>query len=83
MSRMTQGSKWQWYKSVFLDISLVTIVMAIFVMSKANIDHVEAKITQMSQEQILLEQRLAYWTLYWEAREKSYEYVKDKEESIK
>ena len=46
-------SKFQWYKAVLLDISLVTIVLAIVVMSKANVDHVEARITEMAQEQML------------------------------
>lgn len=56
-------SKFQWYKAVLLDVSLVTIVLAIVVMSKANVDHVEARITEMAQEQILLEQQKKYWEL--------------------
>jgi len=76
-------SKFHWYKSVFLDVSLVTIVFAIIIMSKANIDHTKARITSMAQEQMLTEQRLAYWKEYWKAREESERYVDDKEDSIK
>jgi len=76
-------SRWVWYKKVFLDLSLVTIVLAVVVMAKANIDHVEARITEMAQEQMLTEQRLSYWQTYWKAREESQQYVEDKEESIK
>ena len=78
-----EESKWMWYKSMFLDLSLVIIVAAIVVMSKVNIDHVEARITEMAQEQILTEQRLSYWQEYWKARQESAKYVEDKETSIK
>jgi hypothetical protein len=76
-------SKLLWYKKVFLDLSLVTIVLAVVVMAKANIDHVEARITEMSQEKLIAEQRAEYWEGYWKAREKSTEYVEDKHKSIK
>lgn len=76
-------SRWVWYKKVFLDLSLVTIVLAVVVMAKANIDHVEARLTEMAQEQILTEQRLRYWTEYWKAREESQRYVEEKDKSIK
>ena len=76
-------SKWSWYKKVVLDLSLVTIVVAVVVMAKANVDHTKARITEMAQKQMLTEQRLSYWQTYWKAREESQQYVEDKEESIK